>query len=125
MYELPIVEENEASDLIIIRDKSFIASGAAMIISIDQIAAYSLPSGSYILRKVSPGAHVIAAASQSPNSPSPIPTKEKMAHITTKAGEKVYLLVEPVGIYFHEGKISQISDAQGRELMAESDFLPD
>jgi hypothetical protein len=45
--------------------------------------------------------------------------------LLAKTGGKIYLLTEPVGVFAYRGKISQISEARGKELMAESEFLPD
>jgi hypothetical protein len=125
MYDLPAVPTNEAAELIIIRDKAIIASAAAMVISIDRLPTYALPTGSYIIRKIPPGTHIIAADIDVRDYHGPGIIKENMATIVAKTGEKIYLLTGPVGIFAYRGKISQISEAQGKELMAESEFLPD
>jgi hypothetical protein len=125
MYSLPKVQTKEATNLIIIRDNSFRGGGLAMIIIIDKVDAYALPRKSYIKRSLAPGEHTIGARMDGAGVSGQSPVQQHIATVTARPGKTIYLLAEPVGVFIHEGKISQISEARGRELMAESEFLPD
>jgi hypothetical protein len=121
IYRLPKIDTAQSAELTIIRDNSFIGAGVAMTIAIDKIDTYDLPRKSYIVQKVAKGEHTIAAKFENAGT---YPPQENMVILNADTGDKIYLLIEPLGLPSRGGKVSRISEARGREFMAESDFLP-
>jgi hypothetical protein len=107
-----VPDSARAAMVVIARPSHFVGAAATTTIRIDDIELYELGTGEHVAIAIAVGEHFVSLKTWDPAMPFPVriyPTET----IQAEGGRTYYFRVTP-------GRISRASDAEGRELVADT-----
>jgi len=114
-----ISDSNEASELFVIRKKSFIGSAISFNVALDEQEIFAIKTGEYIKFPVVAGEHSVGVRCYS--AWIPMMTQNIKVNVSCAPKEKYYFLISP-SMGWNCAKIEVLKKEDGLKLLSESTF---
>lgn len=118
---LPLIQNGESAEVILIRESAFTNGGASFIINLNGIDVFAIANGSYEILHIPSGDHTLIAKIFG----SPETTKDSVAQLSLSSGERKYFSMSPTGFFLMQHvTLREASVQEGEELLKKSKRNP-